>query len=82
MSRTMERLFGQDNIPFSVTWTGAGTNPTVTRNYNGDACHNIACAVHDRDADCAHSFASLLDVVGDACVADWQDQCTQLLAAI
>ncbi len=35
MSRTMERLFGQDNIPFSVTWTGAGTNPTVTRSYNG-----------------------------------------------
>ena len=35
MSRTMERLFGQDNIPFSVTWTGAGTDPTVTRNYNG-----------------------------------------------
>ena len=35
MSRAMERLFGQDNIPFSVTWTGAGTNPTVTRSYNG-----------------------------------------------
>ena len=35
MSRMMERLFGQDNIPFSVTWTGAGTNPSVTRSYNG-----------------------------------------------
>jgi hypothetical protein len=35
MSRVMERLFGQDDIPFSVTWTGAGTNPTVTRSYNG-----------------------------------------------
>jgi hypothetical protein len=34
-SRTMERLFGRDNIPFTVTWTGAGTNPSVTRNYNG-----------------------------------------------
>jgi hypothetical protein len=35
MSRAMERLFGQDNIPFSVTWTGAGTNPSATRSYNG-----------------------------------------------
>ena len=25
----------QDNIPFSVTWTGAGTNPSATRSYNG-----------------------------------------------
>ena len=33
-SRTLERLFGQDNIPFSVTWTGT-TGPTTTRNYNG-----------------------------------------------
>ncbi len=35
LSRVMERLFGQDNIPFSVTWTGAGTNPSATRSYNG-----------------------------------------------
>ena len=35
MSRTMERLVGRDNLPFSVTWTGAGTNPAVTRSYNG-----------------------------------------------
>ena len=35
LSRIMERLFGQDNIPFSVTWTGAGTNPSATRSYNG-----------------------------------------------
>ncbi len=32
--RTLERLFGQDNVPFSVTWTGT-TGPTTTRNYNG-----------------------------------------------
>jgi hypothetical protein len=35
LSRAMERLFAQDNIPFSVTWTGAGTNPSATRAYNG-----------------------------------------------
>lgn len=35
LSRTLERLFGRDDIPFSVTWTGAGTNPSVTRSYNG-----------------------------------------------
>ena len=34
-ARVLERLFGQDSIPFSVTWTGAGTNPAVTRSYNG-----------------------------------------------
>jgi hypothetical protein len=34
LSRTLERLFGQDNIPFTVTWTGT-TGPTTTRNYNG-----------------------------------------------
>ena len=34
-SRTMARLVGQDNVPFSVTWTGAGTSPSVTRAYNG-----------------------------------------------
>jgi hypothetical protein len=35
MSRVLERLVGRDNLPFSVTWTGAGTNPSVTRSYNG-----------------------------------------------
>ena len=35
LSRVMQRLFGQDNIPFTVTWTGAGSNPSATRNYNG-----------------------------------------------
>ena len=34
-SRVLERLFGQDNIPFSVTWTGAGTSPSATRNFSG-----------------------------------------------
>jgi hypothetical protein len=34
-ARTLSRLAGQDNVPFAVTWTGAGTNPSVTRNYNG-----------------------------------------------
>ena len=33
-SRVMARLFGRDDIPFSVTWTGT-TNPSVTRSYNG-----------------------------------------------
>jgi hypothetical protein len=33
--RVLERLFGRDNIPFSITWTGAGTNPSVTRNFSG-----------------------------------------------
>ncbi len=33
-SRSLERLFGQNNIAFSVTWTGT-TGPTTTRNYNG-----------------------------------------------
>lgn len=35
VSRTMERLSGQDTLPFSVTWAGAGTNPSVTRSYTG-----------------------------------------------
>ena len=26
LSRVLERLFGRDDIAFSVTWTGAGTN--------------------------------------------------------
>jgi hypothetical protein len=34
-ARTLERLFGQDNIPFSVTWVGTGTSPSATRQYNG-----------------------------------------------
>ena len=34
LSRVLERVFGQDNIPFSATWTGT-TGPTTTRNYNG-----------------------------------------------
>ncbi len=34
LSRVLERVFGQDNIPFSATWTGT-TEPTTTRNYNG-----------------------------------------------
>jgi hypothetical protein len=34
-ARVLERLFGRDNIPFAITWAGAGTNPSVTRNYNG-----------------------------------------------
>ena len=29
------RLWGQDNIPFSVTWTGVAPNADVTRSYNG-----------------------------------------------
>lgn len=34
LSRSLERLFGQDNVSFSVTWTGT-TGPTTTRHYNG-----------------------------------------------
>jgi hypothetical protein len=34
LSRVLERLAGQDNVPFSVTWTGT-TGPTTTRNFNG-----------------------------------------------
>jgi hypothetical protein len=35
LSRVLERLVGRDDLRFSVTWTGAGTNPSVTRFYNG-----------------------------------------------
>ncbi len=35
LARTLARLFGQDDIPFSVTWAGTGTNPATTRQYNG-----------------------------------------------
>ena len=34
-ARVLDRVFGQDNVPFSVTWTGTGTNPSATRSYNG-----------------------------------------------
>lgn len=35
-------LFGQDNIPFSVVWTGT-TGPTTTRNYNDRASVHTGC---------------------------------------
>ena len=31
----MERLFGQDNIPFSVTWTGTAPDRRRRAVYNG-----------------------------------------------
>ncbi len=34
-SRTLALLFGRDNIPFSVTWTGTGGAADITRPYNG-----------------------------------------------
>ena len=34
-SRTLERLFGRDNVAFSVTWTGTGGNADITRQFNG-----------------------------------------------
>jgi hypothetical protein len=34
-ARVLERLFGRDDVPFAITWAGAGTNPSVTRAYNG-----------------------------------------------
>ena len=33
-ARVLERVFGRDAVPFSVTWTGT-TGPTVTKPYNG-----------------------------------------------
>ena len=33
-ARVLERVFGHDDVPFSVTWTGT-TGPDVTRSYNG-----------------------------------------------
>ena len=33
-ARVLARLFGQDDVPFQVTWTGT-TGPTVARAYNG-----------------------------------------------
>jgi len=34
LSRVLERLHGRDDVAFSVTWTGAGTNPSATRSYS------------------------------------------------
>jgi hypothetical protein len=34
MTRILERQFGRDDIPFSITWTEAG-GPGWTRSYNG-----------------------------------------------
>ena len=34
-SRTLARVFGQDNIPFQVSWTVVPEGPAVTRPYNG-----------------------------------------------
>lgn len=36
-SRTLERLFGRNDLAFSVTWTGTGTNADITRPFNGSA---------------------------------------------
>jgi hypothetical protein len=33
-ARVLERIFGRDAVPFTVTWTGT-TGPTVTKRYNG-----------------------------------------------
>jgi hypothetical protein len=34
-SRTLERLFGRDDVAFSATWTGTGGNADITRPFNG-----------------------------------------------
>jgi hypothetical protein len=34
-ARVLALVFGRDNVPFAVTWTGTGTSPNVTRSYNG-----------------------------------------------
>lgn len=34
-SRTLERIFGRDDVQFSVTWTGTAGNADITRPYNG-----------------------------------------------
>ena len=34
-SRTLERVFGRDDMRFSVTWTGTAGNADITRSYNG-----------------------------------------------
>jgi hypothetical protein len=34
-SRILERVFGRDDVAFSVTWTGTGGNADITRPFNG-----------------------------------------------
>ena len=34
-AKTLEGIFGRDDVPFSVTWTGTGGNPDITRSFNG-----------------------------------------------
>ena len=34
-SRTMQRVFGRDDVPFSVTWVGTGGAANITRPFNG-----------------------------------------------
>jgi hypothetical protein len=34
-SRTLEHVFGRNDVPFTVTWTGTAGNPDITRSYNG-----------------------------------------------
>jgi hypothetical protein len=34
-ARTLQRVFGRDDIPFSITWTGIGGASDVTRSFNG-----------------------------------------------
>ena len=34
-ARTLERVFGRNDIPFSVTWTGTGGAADITRPFNG-----------------------------------------------
>ena len=34
-SLLLTRIWGQDNIPFSITWPGVAPNADVTRSYNG-----------------------------------------------
>ena len=34
-SRTLELVFGRDNIPLTVTWTGTGGAADITRSFNG-----------------------------------------------
>jgi hypothetical protein len=33
-AQALARAFGSDDIPFTVTWIGTGTNPNVTRSYH------------------------------------------------
>jgi hypothetical protein len=34
-AKTLEGVFGRDDIAFSVTWTGTAGNPDITRSFNG-----------------------------------------------